>query len=831
MIVQPVLATLRDATHIGAVLAHRMGSHPLVDAVENLGEAALPAFVAAWDLPISDRLHLARATSAYLDDRAAAVLAREIDKKTTSEIARAYFVHHPQIAERTLRAKAKTKFGLLAAELLASAKRTVEAHEEIPLAELPMVLSQPPWMREEKTRTTRVVEVVAPARAETIVVATKRREAINAQLAFPQFPELGGDALASFVTNVKSGELGMVWLYERSRLPKDTLLELIKTLGYHGKTAIFFPFAAATFYGDVAVPALVDWAEANWGSVGKHLDGYATRDMMELDSHRFAALLVSAIETGQSRALAWKYFDAHLDATLLGVIPVALGRMSKRRRAAESVLRKLAVRHAARVREVAATYGERAAEEVDGILAFDGRWDCPSAPPKMPAEWRPKTFTRPRAKDGRALPLEAVEHIGHMLAFSDDDAPYIGLVDVREACDPRSLAEMAWDAARAWERSNRRPTTRWMLESIAHLGDDEVIRRTTPAIKCSEVVGVLGRAATDAAATELCTIAWRIKQQKARSWRSRHWGTRATVMSAFAELARRRDLTVDQVADMLSPTIALSEPRVKLDYGSRSIDVGFDERLDPFIESARGKLRKLPKAGKKDDPAKVARAQQIWDELLEDVTSIADLRLDSLERAMVSGREWTLDAFRKAWMDHPLMRHLSRGVVWRAGPKTFRIAEDGSFADEADAQFDAVGASISAAHPAEMRDDERDTWRRVFFDYRIAQPLEQLARRVLSSASGLSLALAPDAPFTQREIGEKMRACGFETSWRDRQQIATRACSRSTSLRVRLTQVIADRNVVGFTLALEESAVDVDLSRIHPVELSEIVHTFSLRPT
>lgn len=829
MIVAPIFATLRDPTHLGAVLAHRSGAHPLVDAVENLGEDALPAFVGAWDLPIGDRIHLARATSAYVDERAAKVLAKEIDKTSTGEIAREYFVHHPDLAELALATKAKTKFGALAADVLASAKRTHEKHDEIPLEDLPMVLASPPWTGGVKTRQPiACTDPPTSPRAETITVDTRRKALLARQVGAMQYPEATGELRDAFVAKAKSGEIGLGWWYERSRVPHATLVELITTIGFGAQTPTYFPFAAATLFGDVVVPALCAWAVANRAKVATNLRGSAvTQPLLEIDSHRLASVVVDAFEQNASREIAWKYFFEHVDATIIGVTPIAVGRVGETRRAAETILRKLAVHHGEHVRSLAkSAYGDRVAEALEEVLSFDGRFDCPRSPPKLPAEWRPRTFTRPHAKDGRALPIEAVEHIGHMLAFSDPEAPYVGLADVRAACEPRSLAELAWDIGRAWERAGTPTRSSWMLESIAHFGDDEVIRRTTPAIKTPAIVGVLGRAATDAAATELCTIAWRIKNQKARTWRARHWGTQQNVTNAFAELARRRGVTVDQVEDSLAPMLSLREPRLTLDYGSRTILVGFDERLDPFIESARGKLRKLPKKGKKDDAAKVEHAERIWQELLEDVTAIADFRLDSLERAMISARPWTLDAFRRAWTDHPLMRHLARGIVWRAGSASFRIAEDGTFADHEDAAFTATDAPIFVAHPAELREDVRDAWRRVFLDYKITQPLEQLDRRLLVGASGASITLVPDAPRTSAEATEKLRAAGFTTEWRNREQVALRVCAR-TSDRLRISLVIEDRKLATVTLAAED---DVDLSRIHPVDSSEIVHTLSLRP-
>jgi hypothetical protein len=562
-------------------------------------------------------------------------------------------------------------------------------------------------------------------------------------------------------------------------------------------------------------------------------------DSTELALALFGATCVFGGWRSEHDASASQYFEAHVETALLALVPVAVGEVGPRRKIAERFVRQLAKKHEGVVRDVAKRYGKRALASVEEILAVDRRFDCPNTPPDLPAIFRKDQLPRPRLHDGRALPLLGVERLGHMLAFSTLDRAYEGLSDVKKICDARSLAEHAWEMARAWEAAGAIPKERWMLESIAHLGDDLVIRRATPAISHPDVVRVIGYVPTNAAATELCTIAWRAMHEKSTTTFKL-----ASVAAAFAMVARRRGLTVEELEDSLVPTVAAAEPndesapvssrlaalraksldaRVTVEYGARPLVVGFDERLDPFIQTGGGtRLRDLPHPGEADDLAKIARAHEIWRELQEDVAAIADLRIRSLERAMISGRSWTLDAFRRAWMDHPLMRYVALGVVWRSGSTPFRIAEDGTFADVEDTTLQGVSV-VSVAHPAEMRHEDILRWSSVLADYRIVQPVEQIARRVLRGLAGESASLVPAHPMSQADLQERVRAHGFESGFRLGRQYVSRRCARSPD-RLGVSVELANQLVARFTLAAERSGKTVDLARIDAVDLSELAH-------
>jgi len=498
-------------------------------------------------------------------------------------------------------------------------------------------------------------------------------------------------------------------------------------------------------------------------------------------------------------ARAWAHYEAHVEDTLLAILPIAIGEWNPKRKIAERIVRILAQRHPEEVREVAASYGKKAKASVEEILTVDPRLDCPGAAPDMSPAWKPTALPRPHLVDGSEMPLEALEHLGHMLAFSTLDRPYAGIADVKAVCEPRSLAELAWAAAVAWEEAGAARRDQWMIESLAHLGDDIVIRRTTPALKSARVLDVLAATPTDASATELCTILWRFSQDKPKP----DYDVKET-RAAFTVLARRRGMSEGELEDTLAPTILPAPP----------IKFGVDDRLDPFLQTAGGtRHHTLPPTS-------------TWKDLQEDVAAVSDARIRSLERAMITGRAWTVDAFRKAWLDHTLMTHVSRCVVWRTGDRAFRVAEDGSFADAHDDATE-LGKIVAIAHPAELGEEERAKWIAVLADYRLVQPFEQMARRVLPPVKGGSVALFPMASIGQRELYEKLNAHGFTVDFRNKGQYASRACTRASG-RLGLAIAFENQKVSSLTLKYERANKPVDLDAANAVDVSEIAHDLDL---
>ena len=338
-------------------------------------------------------------------------------------------------------------------------------------------------------------------------------------------------------------------------------------------------------------------------------------------------------------------------------------------------------------------------------------------------------WTTPLARGGTALALSTLED------------PYAGVVQVKEACDPRSLADFAWDLFQAWLVAGASSKEAWAFQALGHFGDDECARRLTPLVRAwpgeaahaRAVVGldVLARIGTDVALMHLHGIAQKLKfkglQEKARE--------------KIDEIAEARGLTAEELGDRLVPDLGLDDDgSLRLDFGPRAFRVRFDETLKPFVIDDDGKrIPDLPKAKASDDAEKAKAATETWKALKKDAKTIAQAQLLRLELAMCSERRWAEDVFRPFLLEHPLLVHLVRRLVWGAyDPKSgalrasFRVAEDSSFADEKDAPFSLPdGSSIGIVHRLALDDRTAAAWGQVLSDYELIQPFEQLARSII----------------------------------------------------------------------------------------------------
>src|SRR5262249_51987656 len=171
--------------------------------------------------------------------------------------------------------------------------------------------------------------------------------------------------------------------------------------------------------------------------------------------------------------------------------------------------------------------------------------------------------------------------------------------------------------------------------------------------------------------------------------KSRFAPAREHAREALEGCARARGLTVDELADRTVPDLDLSpDGTTSLDFGPRALRVTFDETLKPLVLGDDGaRLPQMPRGIKTDDAAKVKLAQARFKALKADAAEIAASLLRRLESAMVRGRSWAAPDFRAHVLAHPLVAHLARRLVWQDDRATFRVAEDGTFASELDAEY------------------------------------------------------------------------------------------------------------------------------------------------
>jgi hypothetical protein len=153
----------------------------------------------------------------------------------------------------------------------------------------------------------------------------------------------------------------------------------------------------------------------------------------------------------------------------------------------------------------------------------------------------------------------------------------------------------------------------------------------------------------------------------------------------------------------------------------------------------------MPSPNSKDDAEKAKAAKQEVSELKKQLKAVVRSQSFRLEQVLSNGRPWKLAAWKRLFVENPVMRQFAGGLVWgafTAAPEgeagtekvkigamleTFRYMEDGSFNTAADTVYTLPeNALISLAHPLEMGDTLTAQWKKQLADYEITQPIKQL---------------------------------------------------------------------------------------------------------
>ncbi|MEV4008084.1 DUF4132 domain-containing protein [Actinomadura sp. NPDC049753] len=460
---------------------------------------------------------------------------------------------------------------------------------------------------------------------------------------------------------------------------------------------------------------------------------------LSADVARMVADWLYRLKSAQELAHAW--FARHGLAAVPYLVPDALGKRVGPRRGAVKALRIIE----GDVVEAARVHGDEAAGAVARLLAAAPPDTAPVEPPvrapSLPKWLDAGALPRPVLRDGGELPGEAARNL--LLALTVSPAARLdvtGVVDgAARVCEPESLTAFVWAQFEAWQAAGMPKGSGFVLSALGRFGDDVVVRRLAPLVKewpgrsggySSAVQGLeaLVDIGTDLALTHLNGIARK----------SRYKGLRGEAERKLAQVAERRGLTAGQLADRLVPDFGLdADGTLTLDYGPRRFVVGFDEQLRPQVSDEGGARRKaLPRPGAKDDPELAPAAYRRFAELRKDVRAVASAEVARLESDMVGGRAWTRAEFGAFLVEHPLMWHLARRLVWLGGDRAFRLAEDRTFADLHDETVDpAASADVRIAHPV-LLGDSLAAWSQVFADYEILQPFPQLGRPVHALADG-----------------------------------------------------------------------------------------------
>ncbi|RRR96880.1 DUF4132 domain-containing protein [Glycomyces terrestris] len=607
-------------------------------------------------------------------------------------------------------------------ETIAAATGLADRVPAAPAEAVPALLASPPWKRARPEAAPVVLKGLMPLPISRVVWAEGEREAwAEASVSGERDWTEDAERIAELAPHHQVRVLACA----PPELTAHFLPEWQPQPGYISPEVLQRLLAA---HGDAAAEQVA--TAAGWDASMRGV----LAPIANLTAARLVADALVRLKTMRPMAFAW--LDRHAADAAALLVPDALGKAKKPRAAAEAALRYIAAhRGPDTVRDAAGRYGPDAAAAIEPLVDVDPFLPAGVTIPE-PGPWV-SAFALPQLLlpgGERALPDSVVRDAATVLALGTPDYEYAGVAVLAETCDRASLTRFSWALFEQWLTAGAPWDQSWALTQLMHFGDDRTVRELQAlvarwpgenqhhrAVKGLQVLGAIG--------TETALRAIQHIGEKAK-----FSAIKEEAREQITAIAQNLGLSAEQLADRLVPDFGLrDEAALVLDYGPRQFKVGFDEQLKPFVTDADGKPRKsLPKPAAKDDADLAEAAYQRFAALRKDLRTVAADQVKRLERAMVTGRAWTPAEFREHLVEHPLVWHLARRLVWTAddgaGPVAFRLAEDRTCTGVEEDEFAlADTALVRVAHPVVLG-DETAAWAEVFADYEIVQPFPQLGR-------------------------------------------------------------------------------------------------------
>ncbi|MFG3698189.1 DUF4132 domain-containing protein [Micromonospora sp. NPDC047620] len=727
----PVLAEWFDNQHLGAKRRRRlvslMSAFPTDEAMRLLLDRLDQTYVQAGVLTMLERFPV----------RGLRLLAASAEGNTPAAREAAQLLHGHAAANPAAVAAALPGLGDAARQRVTEV--LAELASAVPQArpeQLPPVLVDPPWRRRSEPASVPPVTGVRRVEESAIAWLPGERERFAAMTPTYLTDRLDDRSMTDIAREMAaSGRVASdiaVVFYTMG--PEALARPLISRwrASYPHNAEYWLRCVLGRFERD-ALPVVLRRAQADPAAIAEVL--------LPVADSTVADLMAGRLDRSKSRTVALAWLHRHPAVAARALLPAALGMPGPAQRAAERAMRVVAVVDPEAVRRAAEGYGPEvvAAATAAGLLDADPLAQLPPTMPTLPPWVDPAQLPPVLLRDRAAtLPADAVRHLGTMLAISRPGEVYPGVDLVRRACDPASLAEFGWALFERWQAAGHPPNEGWALTALGWLGDDETARRLAPVIRAwpgeggharaVTGLGVLASIGTDVALMHLWGLSQKAPFRGLREQAGRH----------VAAVAAGLGLDAEQLGDRLVPDLGLdTDGSLVLDYGPRRFTVGFDEQLKPYVVDDSGARRKdLPKPGARDDQGLAPAAYQRFTGLKKDVRTLAADQIRRFEAAMVTGRRWPAAEFRRYFLDHPLLWHVVRRLVWAtfdadgALGVAFRVAEDRSLADVSDEIYELPAeATVGIAHPWHLG-AAVPAWAELFADYEILQPFAQLGREV-----------------------------------------------------------------------------------------------------
>lgn len=244
--------------------------------------------------------------------------------------------------------------------------------------------------------------------------------------------------------------------------------------------------------------------------------------------------------------------------------------------------------------------------------------------------------------------------------------------------------------------------------------------------KLFELTELLRGVGTTGALMELQRIAFTAKEPN-------------VVMQAHSAIQREADhLGVRRwkIEDEIVPDCGLNRTGpTELSNGEKTYTFKLDVALKPTLvdNETYDRYSELPEPATIDE--QFAERQKEWHVIKNHVEDVVPVQVQRLEQALALQYRWDIDHWKNELCANPMMNHLVQRVLWARYRTTgrflesFRVLDDGSFADAHDEPFELDDEGlIGLLHSADLTNEIATDWGVQFADYEIVTLFPQIDR-------------------------------------------------------------------------------------------------------
>ena len=277
------------------------------------------------------------------------------------------------------------------------------------------------------------------------------------------------------------------------------------------------------------------------------------------------------------------------------------------------------------------------------------------------------------------LSAQAARALLHLAATSPQELPALARQLLAQA-SAENRARLALALVQHWVAADGAPESRWVLKLLPGAADDRIVDVLSSAAlawhktrKERAVVALqqLGRLDTVYALSCVQALA---------TGKTLKPSVLAAAQAVLAE-APPRGMALADLGDELTPDFDLGRG-VQLQVGAQTYDVLLQGDLSLRLRTPAGKLaRSLPALDDEGLRTEWEAAAARLKTLSKGIKAVLQQQAPRLQSCLMLGRHWPLATWRSLFLEHPLLRVVAQGLVWRAEPAagqpfSLRIAED-----------------------------------------------------------------------------------------------------------------------------------------------------------